>query len=99
MAARSEPITLIATSRSGDELPNLELGNPKSKVDFHKLDVTSQKSIETLVEYIKSHYKHLDILINNAGAQFEEADNSTFGPEVIKKTFAVSELNSVLRVI
>ena len=43
--------------------------SPRSKlaVDFHPLDVTDGKSIETLRDFLKETYGHLDVLINNAG--------------------------------
>lgn len=34
---------------------------------FHKLDVTSEESISEFAEYIATHHKGIDVLVNNAG--------------------------------
>ena len=91
IASRSEPITLVATSRQGKEINQRKLGNQKSKVVYHKLDITSQESIKEFTNFIEKEFGRVDILINNAGVTFEEPDNSTFSPEVVRKTFDTSK--------
>ena len=38
--------------------------------DFYQLDITDEKTVEGLKNYIKSQYGGLDVLINNAGIYF-----------------------------
>lgn len=62
-------ITVIMTAR------NMHVGRPVvneirqqwKHVWYHQLDVTDEKSIQDLFEYVNSRWEKLDILINNAG--------------------------------
>ena len=96
IAARPEPITLLATSRNGTPIPDHTLGHPASKIVYPRLDVTSAKDIQALANEIKENFGKVDVLINNAGVQLEESNNSTFGPEIIRKTFAISKTSPLV---
>ncbi|KXX70655.1 SDR family oxidoreductase [Flammeovirga sp. SJP92] len=40
-------------------------------VDFHTLDVSNEESILQIKEYVEKEYSQLDILINNAGTNYD----------------------------
>ena len=90
--ARDEPITLLATSRQGVDF-GLTPNHPKSKVEYPKLDVTSDSSIAALLKLVKERFDgRVDVVILNAGGGhwFEDAANSTFGPEAAVKSLDLS---------
>lgn len=47
-----------------------KLGNPEN-LYFHLLDVSSEKSVEEVKRYIKNTFGRLDVLINNAGINYD----------------------------
>lgn len=65
-------LTVIITARELEEVTALgkQLG-----VDTAQLDVTSQESIEKLLDVITKQYGKLDILINNAGGFFDQTSD------------------------
>ncbi len=58
---------VILTSRTHDDGCEAVDKIKNINVVYHQLDVTSDKSISSLHDFIKSNYGRLDILINNAG--------------------------------
>lgn len=44
---------------------------------FHQLDITDNKSIERLRDFLKSHYGGIDVLVNNAGVAYKSASTAT----------------------
>lgn len=90
IAGRDEPITLLATSRGGVDL-HLKPVNAKTSVTYPELDITDQSSVDRLKSLVEEKYGHIDVIINNAGVNIEELDNSTFGTEIVHKTFEPSE--------
>ncbi|WWC86074.1 uncharacterized protein L201_000945 [Kwoniella dendrophila CBS 6074] len=86
IAAFNEPITLLATSRKAENL-NLKGTHKDTIIEYPQLDILDKASIDSLYNDIVKKYGRVDVLINNAGSTFEESDNSTFGPEAVKKTF------------
>ncbi|ORY25566.1 hypothetical protein BCR39DRAFT_286564 [Naematelia encephala] len=87
VAAHPEPITLLAGSRSGQDL-KLSTAHPSSKVLYPKLDITNDADIVKLVSVVQD-LGGIDVLINNAGLSFE-----TFGiedkKEVMSKTLSLN---------
>lgn len=80
--AEYQPITPYACSREGLDL-SLSPSNPKTKVKYATLDITSQESIASLVEKVKSEFEHQNeesrvVLINNAATVItpHNADNT-----------------------
>lgn len=51
---------------SAKELKNRLLEENKD-IDIYKADLTNSSEIKAMVEYVLDKYKHIDILINNAG--------------------------------
>lgn len=45
---------------------NTKIPNPKSQLDFVKLDITSKKSLEECIRYLTDKYGKIDALVNNA---------------------------------
>ncbi|MGN7863118.1 SDR family NAD(P)-dependent oxidoreductase [Chryseobacterium sp. 22458] len=62
-------LTVIITARDIETVNTL---GKKLNVDAAQLDVTSQESIDKLVASIIKQYGKLDVLINNAGAFFDQ---------------------------
>ncbi|XP_031376133.1 (+)-neomenthol dehydrogenase-like isoform X2 [Punica granatum] len=69
----SRGVTVVLTSR--DEKRGLEAvcklkeegsAAPSGEVIFHQLDVTDSTSIDSLVEFVSTRFRKLDILVNNA---------------------------------
>ncbi|XP_075987094.1 carbonyl reductase [NADPH] 1-like [Anticarsia gemmatalis] len=50
-----------------------DLNKEGLKPQYHQLDVTDKKSLETFRDYIKSKYEGIDILVNNAAIAFKSA--------------------------
>ena len=70
------------------------------EVDYHQLDISSDRSVTTFTEYIRSKYGRVDILVNNAGinpSQPEESSVLTAKPETALSTFDVN-IVGVLRI-
>ena len=62
-----------------------QIPNPKSKLDFVKLDITSKDSISECIEYLDRKYGRIDALVNNAyprnknyGKHFFDVEYSDF---------------------
>jgi NAD(P)-dependent dehydrogenase (short-subunit alcohol dehydrogenase family) len=66
-------------------------GNPR--VDFLVADMASQQQIRRLAADFKARYSRLDILLNNAGGQYRERQET---PEGLEATFAVNHLGYFL---
>jgi NAD(P)-dependent dehydrogenase (short-subunit alcohol dehydrogenase family) len=67
-------ITVIMTARNmqaGRPLVN-EFRQQWKNVWFHQLNVTDEKSIQDIYEYLNNRWGKLDILINNAGVFLDE---------------------------
>ncbi len=64
-----------------------------SAVDFMLADLSAQNEIRRLAGEFKSRYRRLDVLVNNAGAVFEERRESVDG---IEMTFALNYLGGFL---
>ncbi|CAB3241411.1 unnamed protein product [Arctia plantaginis] len=50
-----------------------ELNKEGLKPEFHQLDITDKKSLESFRDYIKSKYEGIDILVNNAAIAFKHS--------------------------
>ena len=69
-----------------EEINNL---NPKNKGKFYYADLSLQSDIAKVFNEIKSDYKLINILINNAGAIFSERITTSEG---LEKTFALNHM-------
>jgi len=88
LAERDEALAIYCGSRAGSKLPSVEEKlNSKSKVYFVKLDTSDESTIKTVVEQVKADYGKLDVLINNAGVNW---DNDGYTAETATKTMDVN---------
>ncbi|MBN1936921.1 MAG: SDR family oxidoreductase [Anaerolineae bacterium] len=62
-------------------------------VEFICADLSAQVEIRQLAQQFKSHYQRLDVLVNNAGAMFDQRQESVDG---IEMTFALNYLGYFL---
>jgi len=67
--------------------------NNNAQVKFYRVDISSMKEVRSVTEKIKSDFDHIDVLINNAGARF---DNYLKNDEGIELTFATNHLGHFL---
>ncbi|MCD7458467.1 hypothetical protein HAX54_038342 [Datura stramonium] len=79
-------VTVVLTSREtavGEEAAKV-LQEGGLNVAFHQLDIVDPESIQTFCDWIKETYGGLDILINNAGVNFNIGkDNSVEFAEMV----------------
>ncbi|MBU0580883.1 MAG: SDR family oxidoreductase [Candidatus Margulisbacteria bacterium] len=64
-----------------------------AQVKFYRADISSMKEVRSAVEKIKKDFNHIDVIINNAGARF---DNFLKNDEGIELTFATNHLGHFL---
>lgn len=91
----TSPLLIYLTSRDqsrGQEAlkklhssPDVASGLSESRVEWHALDITDDKSIDTLKDFIVENHGKLDVLINNAGIATK---GSTFNRQVVDETLA-----------
>lgn len=84
---------LILTGRNSDKGNALSESLTKKynvKSEFIRCDFSSLKEVSNLSEIIKKNHTNIDILINNAGARFDEYKMSVDGIEL---TFATNHLS------
>ena len=100
--AQIENIEVIISSRN--ELKGLEAQQSLQKqgleVDYHLLDISSERSVDSFTEYICSKYSRVDILINNAGINPDKPEENsilTAKPDTVISTFDVNTVG-VLRI-
>ena len=67
--------------------------NNNAQAKFFRVDISSMKEVRSVTEKIKSDFDHIDVLINNAGARF---DNYLKNDEGIELTFATNHLGHFL---
>jgi len=60
-------VVLTARNETKGKAAARQLREEGLEVDFHELDVTSEKSVETLAGWLEGTCKRCDILVNNAG--------------------------------
>ncbi|CCG84265.1 protein of unknown function [Taphrina deformans PYCC 5710] len=91
----TSPLLIYLTSRDesrGQEAlkqlhasADLAPGLSNSRVEWHALDITDDKSIRALKDFIVNHHGALDVLINNAGIATK---GTTFNRQVVDETLA-----------
>ena len=62
-------LTVILSSRNPDlgARAAQQLEKEGIRVNYHQLDVTDPKSIDTLFAWVRKEFRRLDVLVNNAG--------------------------------
>ncbi|CAK8678986.1 unnamed protein product [Clavelina lepadiformis] len=64
------------------------------KVKYHQLDIDDVESIKRLKNYMVKNYGGIDVLVNNAGIAFKNADPTPFG-EQAKVTLATNYFSTL----
>ncbi len=87
-------ILLSRNEEKGEKICNqIRKRNNNAHVKFYKVDISSMKEVKYFVEIIKSDFNHIDVLINNAGARY---DNYFKNDEGVELTFATNHLGHFL---
>jgi len=62
--------------------------NIANNIHVVQLDITDQASVDAAVKTVQAKYKHIDVLVNNAGVSFDKGTTaSNVSTEVFKNTF------------
>jgi retinol dehydrogenase 12 len=82
------------TDKANDFIEDVYLENKQNnrrtrKIRFYKVDFTNLEELKKFADDFSNQYERLDILINNAGANFPELSRTAKGQE---KTMAVNHL-------
>jgi len=95
LAALGADLILIGRNeRSGGRVTRAcRTRNPRGRVDFLRGDLAVQRQVRALAPAIVSRVGQIDILINNAGARFDDFNRSPDGLDV---TFAGNHLGHFL---
>lgn len=95
LARRGAKVVVVGRSpercKNTVEMIRKETGS--SSVDFLVADLSSQAEVRKLADEFQAKYDRLDVLVNNAGAFFNERVESVDG---IEMTFALNHLNYFL---
>ena len=87
-------ILLSRNEKKGEKICNqIKKMNNNVQVKFYRVDISSMKEVRNVSKRIKSDYEHIDVIINNAGARF---DNYLKNDEGIELTFATNHLGHFL---
>ena len=92
LAQMGATVVMVCRDRAKGEEARSEI-TTKSRnnaVDLLQADLSSQQSIRQLVEHFQHHYRHLHVLINNAGAAFTGRRRETV--DGLEMTLAVNYL-------
>ncbi len=86
-------ILVARNSKKGIKLSERLTKKYGVSANYFFCDISSLKSVTSLAETIKEKYEKIDVLINNAGARFDEYKKSVDGIEL---TFATNHLGHFL---
>lgn len=75
-------------------LAQIKLDVPGADVDMYTADLSLMSEVKRFADEIKAHYDRLDVLINNAGAQF--GDKRQVTADGHEKTLAINTLQPFL---
>lgn len=95
MAQRNYHTVMLCRNRQKGESAREKIiqSTTNPNVDLMIADLSSQKSIREFADIFNSEYEHLDVLFNNAGANFF---NRQMSEDNIEMTFAVNYLSVFL---
>ena len=87
-------ILLSRNEKKGEKICNqIRKINNNAQVKFYGVDISSMKEVRIISEKIKTDFDHIDVLINNAGARFDNYFKNDGGIEL---TFATNHLGHFL---
>jgi NAD(P)-dependent dehydrogenase (short-subunit alcohol dehydrogenase family) len=90
LARRGASLSIVARddARAAEAVTRIEAAGTEV-VDVLKADLTSQASVRALADEALQRYARIDVLVNNAGAVFEQREVSEDG---IERTWALNHL-------
>ncbi|MCU0406010.1 MAG: SDR family oxidoreductase [Ignavibacteriaceae bacterium] len=66
-------LLLSRNEKMGEKIcDQIKKGNSNAQTKFYKVDISSMKEVSNVSEKIKADFDHIDVLINNAGARFDQ---------------------------
>jgi len=77
LAEHGLTVLLTARTLAAAESAAADLGARGLRVAPHQLDVTDQRSVDRLRRLVEAECGRLDVLINNAGAYYDDAQHAT----------------------
>ena len=87
-------ILLSRNEKGGEKIcDQIKKTNSNAQVKFYRVDISSMKEVRNVSERIKTDFNHIDVLINNAGARFDQYFKNDEGIEL---TFATNHLGHFL---
>lgn len=91
LAAKNFELALIGRdpARGNDVVESLKRQTGNTAISYFNIDLSSQKQIRNTGERIRSTYRKIDVLINNAGVWTSRCE---FTEDNIEKQFAVNHL-------
>jgi NAD(P)-dependent dehydrogenase (short-subunit alcohol dehydrogenase family) len=102
----SRGITVVLAARAAEMGARAAAGLEERglAVEFCRLDVTEEASIEQAARYLDDRHGRLDILVNNAGAIFDPRDEAAEQPsgvlgvaaDALRQSFAVNAIGVAL---
>lgn len=95
LAKMGANVTIVARNEAKGEAVAQELrrATGNQSVAFLQGDMESQKSVRAAASALKGKLKHIDVLVNNAGAMFQKRELTVDG---IERTFALNHLGYFL---
>ena len=87
-------ILLSRNEKGGEKIcDQIKKTNSNAQVKFYRVDISSMNEVRNVSERIKTDFNHIDVLINNAGARFDQYFKNDEGIEL---TFATNHLGHFL---
>lgn len=102
LAERGLRVVLTSRDEAKGKAAAEQLQSQELEVDYHPLDVTDAGSVDRLASYVRKTHGRLDVLVNNAGAIFDEGQDADAtgllktDPDVIRKSFETNCMGAVL---
>jgi NAD(P)-dependent dehydrogenase (short-subunit alcohol dehydrogenase family) len=91
---KAELILVGRNEHAGHDLVRrLRGGFPRARIEFIRTDLTRQSDVRMLAARITENYERIDVLMNNAGARFDDYHETSDGIEL---TFATNHLGHFL---
>ena len=87
LAAKQILVFMAARDRERGEKAVADLKAEKLNVEFIRVDVTSQQSVDDAAGEIERRYGRLDILMNNAGIALDWLPGLELTMDVLRETF------------
>jgi NAD(P)-dependent dehydrogenase (short-subunit alcohol dehydrogenase family) len=97
LAAKGLRVVLTSRDESRGRAAAAALKDEGHDVDFHQLDVTDADSLAALAGHLAATYDRLDVLVNNAGALFDDDANRALDTarESIRRSFETNCLGAL----